>query len=165
MDNKIRILIADGNEEFCEHLKRVLDQSARLEVVGIANDGARAAELLGAKQPDLLVLDLMLAKLDGISVLKKAAAMDKPTLFYLPDDDRYRSENGVNIDLFQAMPRCTFTEQEDLFRVIDSGAYPMEDLREYKRLYLPQDLGHATEKIAELILQDDRVQRKEAAVR
>ena len=80
MDNKIRILIADGNEEFCEHLKRVLDQSARLEVVGIANDGARAAELLGAKQPDLLVLDLMLAKLDGISVLKKAAAMDKRPL-------------------------------------------------------------------------------------
>ena len=102
---------------------------------------------------------------DYSSLALEAAAMDKPTLFYLPDDDRYRSENGVNIDLFQAMPRCTFTEQEDLFRVIDSGAYPMEDLLEYKRLYLPQDLGHATEKIAELILQDDRVQRKEAAVR
>ena len=77
MDNKVRVLIADGNEEFCEHLKRVLEQSAKLEVVGIANDGARAVELLVAKQPDLLVLDLMLAKLDGISVLKKAMGMEK----------------------------------------------------------------------------------------
>ena len=76
MDNKVRVLIADGNEEFCEHLKRVLEQSAKLEVVGIANDGARAVELLVAKQPDLLVLDLMLAKLDGISVLKKAMGME-----------------------------------------------------------------------------------------
>ena len=89
--------------------------------------------------------------------------MDRPTLFYLPDDERYRSENGVNIDLFQAMPHCTFTSQEDLFRMIDSGAYPMEALQAYKKMYLPQDLGHATEKITELILQDDRTLKKEAA--
>ena len=47
--------------------------------------------------------------------------------------------------------------------MIDSGAYPMEALREYKGLYLPQDLGHATEKITQLILQDDRVQKQETA--
>lgn len=100
---------------------------------------------------------------DYSSLALEAAAMDKPTLFYLPDDERYRSENGVNIDLFQAMPHCTFTAQEDLFRMIDSGAYPMEALQAYKKMYLPQDLGHATEKITELILQGDRTLKKEAA--
>lgn len=77
MDNRIKILLADGNEEFCEHLKRTLEQTARFEIVGTAYDGQRAVELLHTRQPDVLVLDLMLPKLDGMSVLKKAAAMDK----------------------------------------------------------------------------------------
>ena len=102
---------------------------------------------------------------DYSSLALEAAAMNKPTLFYLPDDERYRRENGVNIDLFQAMPHCTFTRQEELLRVIDSGAYPMEELREYQKAYLPRELGRATEKITELILQGDISQEKTAAKR
>ena len=77
MDNRVRILIANGNEEFCEHLKKALEQISGYEVVGVASDGAQAVELLTARQPDVLVLDLMLSKLDGISVLKRSSAMEK----------------------------------------------------------------------------------------
>lgn len=77
MDNRIRILIADSNEEFCGHLKRVLEQSMQCDAVDVATDGVRAVELLEEKQPDVLVLDLMLSKQDGISVLKKAAGLEK----------------------------------------------------------------------------------------
>jgi len=77
MDNRVKILLADGNEEFCEHLKKALEQNPGLEVVGVAADGVQAVELLTARQPDVLVMDLMLAKLDGISVLKRAHAMEK----------------------------------------------------------------------------------------
>ena len=44
---------------------------------------------------------------DYSSLALEAAAMDKPTLFYLPDDDRYRSENGVNIDLLPSRRICS----------------------------------------------------------
>lgn len=77
MENRVKILIADGNEEFCGHLKRALEQSGGYEVVGIAGDGEQALALLSAQEPDVLVLDLLLAKIDGISILKQAHNMDK----------------------------------------------------------------------------------------
>ena len=77
MENRVKILIADGNEEFCGHLKRALEQSAGYEVVGIAGDGEQALALLSAQEPDVLVLDLLLAKIDGVSILKQAHNMDK----------------------------------------------------------------------------------------
>ena len=78
MENRVKILIADGNEEFCDHVKRRLEQVPGYEIVGTAADGQRAAELMRVTKPDILVLDLMLSKLDGIAVLKRAREMDTP---------------------------------------------------------------------------------------
>ena len=80
MENRIRVLIADSNEEFCGRLKKTLEQTCghEYEIVGIADDGAKAVELLSSTKPDVLILDLMLAKLDGIAVLKRACLLDKP---------------------------------------------------------------------------------------
>ena len=80
MENRVKILIADGNEEFCAHVKRRLEQVSGYEIAAadLAADGQRAVELMRAAKPDVLVLDLMLSKLDGITVLKRAREMDKP---------------------------------------------------------------------------------------
>ncbi len=77
MDRRVRILLADGNEEFCGHLKQTLEETAHCEVVGVANDGVRACELLQSRQPDLLILDLMLPKRDGIAVLREAQELER----------------------------------------------------------------------------------------
>ena len=77
MENRVKILIADGNEEFCDHVKRRLEQVPGYEIVGTAADGQRAAELMRVTKPDILVLDLMLSKQDGISVLKSTAGMER----------------------------------------------------------------------------------------
>ncbi len=89
---------------------------------------------------------------DYSSLALEAAAMNKPTIYYLPDDERYRRENGVNIDLHEIMPDCTFSRGEDVFALIDGRSYPAEELQSYRRRYLPDRLGHATEQIASLIL-------------
>ena len=73
MDRQIRILLADGNEEFCGRLKQTLEEDGRFSVVGVAGDGVRACELMQSCHPDVLALDLMLPKMDGIAVLKKGA--------------------------------------------------------------------------------------------
>lgn len=77
MENRVKILIADGNDEFCGHLKQTLERSGGYEVVGIADDGEKALALLSSEQPDVLVLDLLLSKADGISILKQAHSMEK----------------------------------------------------------------------------------------
>lgn len=70
MENRVKILIADGNDEFCSHLKKLLEETSGYDVVGIAADGEQALAMLTAHQPDVLVLDLLLSKADGIAILK-----------------------------------------------------------------------------------------------
>ena len=77
MENRITALIADSSEEFCNHLRTALERECGYEVVGIAQDGAKTVALLRDLQPDVLILDMALPKLDGMSVLKAADALEK----------------------------------------------------------------------------------------
>ena len=81
MDNHTSVIIADNSEEFCSTLTAALHQTDRFRVLDSASDGERAIALVSERKPDILVLDLMLAKKDGISVLKALANLDrKPTV-------------------------------------------------------------------------------------
>ena len=81
MDNHTSVVIADNSEEFCSALTAALHQTDRFRVLDTANDGERAIALVSEQKPDILVLDMMLAKKDGISVLKAIGALEhKPTV-------------------------------------------------------------------------------------
>ena len=80
MDNCIKILIADADEGFTSDLACYLKTASSFDVVGAANDGEKAVRLLRAAQPNVLILDLLLPKLDGLSVLKEASALPKPPI-------------------------------------------------------------------------------------
>ena len=77
MDKRTSVLIADNSEEFCTALSSALERTDRFTIAGIANDGERAMGLLEERRPDILVLDLMLAKKDGLSLLKGMAAWER----------------------------------------------------------------------------------------
>ena len=70
-------MIADNTEEFCSSLVTALQRSEGFRVVGTANDGEQAVRMILEKQPRILVLDLMLSKKDGLSVLKAISTMDR----------------------------------------------------------------------------------------
>ena len=81
MENQTTVLIADSAEDFCANLSAILTQSDAFRVIGIANDGEAAIRRIQELKPQVLILDLMLAKLDGIGVLKAVAAMEhKPAI-------------------------------------------------------------------------------------
>lgn len=80
MESQIKILLVDANETFTAQLSSVLGQNPAFDVVGAVNDGECAVELLHREQPDVLIMDLLLPKLDGISVLKEASSLPKPPL-------------------------------------------------------------------------------------
>ena len=77
MDNQATVMIADNTEEFCSSLVTALQRSEGFRVVGTANDGEQAVRMILEKQPRILVLDLMLSKKDGLSVLKAISTMDR----------------------------------------------------------------------------------------
>ena len=77
MDKITTVLIADNSEEFCSLLKSALQQSQGFGVVGTASDGEQVLCILAERKVDVLVLDMMLPKKDGIGVLKAIAALDR----------------------------------------------------------------------------------------
>lgn len=70
MDKRIKILLADCNPDFTNMLTEVISQDNDLEITGIARDGYEALDMLPKLQPDILLLDIVLPRLDGIGVLK-----------------------------------------------------------------------------------------------
>lgn len=73
MENRTTVFIADSTEEFCTHLSTTLQRTDKFQVVGTANDGEQTLRRVTELKPQILVLDLMLSKRDGISVLKALA--------------------------------------------------------------------------------------------
>ncbi len=77
MDKLSTVVIADSTEEFCNSLSQSLAQAGGFQVMGIAGDGEQAIRMVNEYKPDILVLDLMLSKRDGLSVLKAISGMDR----------------------------------------------------------------------------------------
>ena len=75
MEKHTTVLIADNTEEFCASLSSALGRSEGFEILGIATDGEQAIRMVTERKPHILVLDMMLAKKDGISVLKAISSL------------------------------------------------------------------------------------------
>ena len=69
-EETIRLLICDDQAIVCEGLRAILTPVSQIEVVGIANNGAEAIDLTRAKQPDLVLMDLKMPKMNGIQATK-----------------------------------------------------------------------------------------------
>jgi two-component system response regulator (stage 0 sporulation protein A) len=76
VEEKITIVITDSNEEARELLEESLEKTGRFQVVGSTGDGSRALELVRQTQPELLLLDLVLPGLDGLTILRRLQEED-----------------------------------------------------------------------------------------
>jgi two-component system, NarL family, response regulator LiaR len=70
----IRILIADDHSVVRQGLKMFLALDPELEVIGEAENGAEAVKLAGELQPDVVLMDLLMPVMDGITAIEKIRA-------------------------------------------------------------------------------------------
>lgn len=73
MNVKVSVLIADDNREFCDELSDYLKACPDMCVAGVANDGEEAYGLICATRPDVVILDIIMPKRDGINLMKRLA--------------------------------------------------------------------------------------------
>lgn len=120
MEPTKKIVIAEDNKLFREGLKAMLDAKAGFEIVGEAEDGLEAIQLALAKNPDLLLLDLSMPRLGGISAIKDIKAQNseiKILVLTIHESDEYILES------FQAGANGYFIKdasREELMIAIDS---------------------------------------------
>lgn len=91
-----KILIVDDDKNICELLRLYLEKEA-FEVV-IANDGAQAVELFESENPDMVLLDIMLPKLDGWQVCREIRkSSDKPIIMLTAKGETFDKILGLEL--------------------------------------------------------------------
>ena len=69
--NKINVAIIDDNERMVHLLDNILKTDDSIQVVGKASDGIAALSVIKEQEPDIVLLDLIMPKLDGLGVMQK----------------------------------------------------------------------------------------------
>lgn len=115
--DSIRVLIVDDNQQLCDLTRRFLEAREEIEVVGVANHGRDAMELIASQRPDVLLLDLIMPQVDGYTILEQLGA----------DESIHRPE----VIVLTALARDDFIQ-----RAINLGArYYMVKPFDYNMLY------------------------------
>lgn len=89
----LRTLIVDDEPLAVERMQVICARLKNLSVVGTANDGAAALRLVDALAPDLLLLDMTMPEVDGLSVARKLAKRERrPAVIFVTAHDHFAVE-------------------------------------------------------------------------
>lgn len=66
-----KVAIADDNEKMLEILESILNQDDEIQNVGTARDGDAICRIIQEKEPDIVLLDIVMPKMDGLTVMQK----------------------------------------------------------------------------------------------
>ena len=95
----IKVLVVDDNKRIVTILKEALERETDMEVVGTASDGEEALHKISALRPDVVLLDLIMPKVDGLGVMermKKGAPTLAPEFVVVSAVSQERvTENGA----------------------------------------------------------------------
>jgi DNA-binding NarL/FixJ family response regulator len=93
MLKKVRILLVDDQPHVRQGLRMTLALEPDLEVVGEAADGAEVLTLAAALHPDVIVMDVEMPVMDGVTATKLLRTVDSPcavVMLSLHDDAQIR---------------------------------------------------------------------------
>jgi len=71
--NKKTVVIVDDNRDFCANVRDFLSTVEDYEVVGVAYDGKAGYEMVLELKPDLLLTDIVMPVMDGLSLMSRIA--------------------------------------------------------------------------------------------
>jgi DNA-binding NarL/FixJ family response regulator len=75
----IRVVVADDQPVVRGGLRMILELEPDIEIVGEAADGAAAVDAVAALQPDVVLMDISMAPVDGIEATRRIAAAGSNT--------------------------------------------------------------------------------------
>lgn len=88
----IRVVLVDDQPDFRKIIRRILSLHADIEVVGEANNGAEALEVVAQVRPDVVLMDVQMPILDGVATTRRMheSLPDLPIILFTTfDHDNY----------------------------------------------------------------------------
>jgi DNA-binding NarL/FixJ family response regulator len=88
----VRVVVVDDEPMVCAHLRTILGSAEDIEVVDEAHDGAAAVEAVLRHRPDVVLMDLRMPGVDGLTAIERINAFaERPSVVALTtfDADKY----------------------------------------------------------------------------
>ena len=76
MEKTVKLLLADAGEDFRLLCKEALREEEGIELLGLAGDGETLLRLIEELQPDVVLMDMILPKVDGYGVLRSLSGRE-----------------------------------------------------------------------------------------
>lgn len=98
MKRSIKVMLVDDQNLVREGIKSLLQLAGHIDIVGEASDGEEALAILPECQPDVVLMDIRMPKLNGIETLKqmKGRGIDTPVIILTTFDDHELVLNGIS---------------------------------------------------------------------
>ena len=160
-----RILIADDDALVRMGLRAVLEGEPDLEVVGEAEDGQQAIDLVRDLEPDLVIMDIRMPNLDGLAATREiTAGTDGPRVLVLTtfELDEYVYEAlraGAAGFVLKRVPPADLIETVRVVATGDSMVYPAATRRLVERFAAPEVGEQQARAIARLSDREQEVLR------
>jgi len=74
----IRVIVVDDEPMVCAHLRTILGSAADIEVIDQAHDGAAGVEAVVRGRPDVVLMDLRMPGMDGITAIGEISKLASP---------------------------------------------------------------------------------------
>ncbi len=108
MERSINLLIANENEEDANLISEKLTKENNLATIDKTSSGLKAIELVKSKNYDLVILDLVLAEVDGFEVIEEIKNLNKNTkiivLSALSSDTFIKKAMSLGVDYYMLKP-------------------------------------------------------------
>ena len=99
---RIRLLLADDDPDFLATVRTILGCDERLELLAEASDGAQAVRLAGELAPDVVAMDVVMPRMDGIEATKLIRARQPDCRVVLVSGSIFEERTGKSgIELAQ----------------------------------------------------------------
>ena len=95
MSKKVKVMIVDDSALTRSILKEIISSDKRIEIVGVAFDPIMALERIPKLKPDVLTLDLVMPKMDGITFLRKLAKENPIPTIVISGNSPKDSSNAI----------------------------------------------------------------------
>ena len=119
----IKVLLVDDSPVAMSIFRKVLDSAPEVQVVGTAQDGAEALNLIPRVQPQVICTDLKMPKMDGLQFIKHVMAKSPLPILVLSDavqkqdiDNVFQVLQAGAVDVMPKPASVSTTDQEELKR-------------------------------------------------
>ena len=107
MESQVKVAIADDHNKVRAGVRRILEQMPEFKVVGEAENGQGAVEMVEQLAPDVLILDIQMPILDGLEVIEilTERGVDVDILVMSAIEDRVYQEEMLRMGICYYVPK------------------------------------------------------------